>query len=113
MLKIYHNPRCGKSREGLDILERSGLEYQVVRYLEDPPNQTELQGLIKKLGIPPMDLVRKKEPIWKERFQGRQLSEDEIVKALAENPILIERPIVVKGKKAIIGRPPILIKTLL
>lgn len=113
MLKIYHNPRCGKSREGLEILEASGRDFEVVRYLEQPPSEGELRDIIEKLGIAPMDLVRKNEEIWKQRYKGKQLSGTEVITALVENPKLMERPIVIKGKKAVIGRPPILIKTLL
>lgn len=113
MFKIYHNPRCGKSREGLEILEKSGKEFEVVLYLDRPPSVEELRDLIKKLGIAPLDLVRKNEAIWKERYKGKRLSDAAILKAMAEHPKLIERPIVVQGGKALIGRPPILIKTLL
>ncbi len=113
MLKIYHNPRCGKSREGLEILEKSGKEYEVVLYMDQPPSVEELRDLIQKLGISPIDLVRKNERIWKEQFKGKRLSDASILKAMVEHPKLIERPIVVQGGKALIGRPPILIKTLL
>lgn len=105
MIKIYHNPRCRKSREGLDLLERSGKDFEVVLYLENIPTLDELKTIIKQLGIPAMELVRKNEAIWKEKYKGKTLSENEIIDAMVENPKLIERPIVVHGNKAVIGRP--------
>lgn len=113
MIKIYHNPRCRKSREGLSILEGSGKEFEVIKYLEDVPSEKELREVIDLLGISPIDLVRKNESIWKENYKGKTLSDNEVIKALAENPKLIERPIVISGKKAVIGRPPENIKTVL
>ncbi|WP_418501513.1 arsenate reductase (glutaredoxin) [Flagellimonas sp.] len=113
MLKIYHNPRCAKSREGLEILEKSGKDFEIVKYLDDVPTKEELKSLIGYLGIAPIDLVRTNEAIWKENYKGKKLSDDQIVRAMVEHPKLIERPIVVKGNKAVIGRPPETIKTLL
>lgn len=106
MIKIYHNPRCRKSREGLEILEKSGKTFEIVKYLEDTPSEAALKTLIGNLGIAPMDLVRKNEAIWKEQYKGKNLSDDAIIKAMVTHPKLIERPIVVNGKKAVIGRPP-------
>ncbi|MAU15787.1 MAG: arsenate reductase (glutaredoxin) [Muricauda sp.] len=106
MIKIYHNPRCRKSREGLAILEKSGKEFEIIRYLEDVPSKEELKTLIDYLGIAPMDLVRKNEAVWKEKFKGKAMSDDEVISAMVENPKLIERPIVVNGEKAVLGRPP-------
>lgn len=106
MIKIYHNPRCRKSREGLQILENSGKEFEIIKYLEDIPSEEELAKIIKKLNINPIQLVRKNEKIWKENFKGKDLSDHEIVKAMIENPKLIERPIVINNNKAVIGRPP-------
>ena len=113
MIQIYHNPRCSKSREGKEILEESGNEFEIVEYMNDSLSVKELKELIRKLGIHPMDLIRKNENIWKEDFKDKNLSEDEILQAMHEFPNLIERPIVVNGSKAIIGRPPILIKDIL
>lgn len=109
MIKIYHNNRCRKSREGIEILENSGKEFQIVKYLENTPSKVELKELIELLGIKPIDLVRKNEAIWKSDFKDKNLNEDEIVDAMIKNPKLIERPIVINGNKAIIGRPPSLI----
>lgn len=106
MIKIYHNPRCKKSREGLAILENSGKEFEVVKYLEDVPSEKELTEIIKLLGIEPIQLVRKTEKIWKENYKGKELSDSEIIKAMVQNPKLIERPIVINRNKALIGRPP-------
>ena len=106
MIKIYHNNRCSKSRCGLEILEKSGKEFEIVKYLEEVPNNKELKTLIALLGIKPIELVRKNEAIWKETFKNKDLSDEEIITAMVENPKLIERPIIINGKKAVIGRPP-------
>lgn len=112
-MKIYHNPRCGKSREGLAILHESKLPFEIINYIETPLSTTELTEIIKLLGIPPIDLVRKNESIWKENYKGKILSDSEIIALLAANPKLIERPIVINNGKAVIGRPPELIKSIL
>lgn len=105
-MKIYHNPRCGKSRQTLKIIEEHHIQPEIIKYLEQPPTAGELKELIKMLGINPEDLVRKNEKVYKEQFKGRKMSDDEWIQAMVENPILIERPIVVKENKAILGRPP-------
>tara|TARA_R110001583_G_scaffold148275_1_gene300214 strand:- start:400 stop:741 length:342 start_codon:yes stop_codon:yes gene_type:complete len=105
MIKIYHNPRCSKSRQGLEILENSGKEFEIVKYLENIPTEKELTSVIKKLQIKPIELVRKNEAIWKENYKNKNLSEKEIISAMTQNPKLIERPIVINGSKAVIGRP--------
>ena len=113
MIKIYHNPRCRKSREGLQILEESGKDFEIVKYLENTPTKEELSDIIKLLGIKPIDLVRKNESIWKENYKNKQLSDNEIIKIMIEYPKLIERPIVVNKNKAIVGRPPENIKKII
>lgn len=113
MIKIYHNPRCRKSREGLEILENSGKEFKIIKYLDTPPSAKELKEIIKKLNIPALNLIRKNETMWKENYKGKELSEEEIIKAMIENPKLIERPIVINDDKAVIGRPPSLILELI
>ena len=105
MIQIYHNSRCGKSRECLAFLEDSGQEYEVVKYLDEVPSFEELKTIIEKLNIKPIELVRRKEKIWIENFKDKELSDDEIIRAMLSNPILIERPIVIKGDKAVIARP--------
>lgn len=106
MIIIYHNPRCKKSREGLAILENSGKEFEIVKYLDNVPFEKELAEIIRKLGINPIELVRKNEQIWKENYKNKSLSNKEIIAAMVQNPKLIERPIVIKNEKAVIGRPP-------
>ena len=105
MIKIYHNNRCGKSRAGLKLVEDSGKEYQVINYLETVPTFEELKKIIDMLGIRPIELVRKNETIWKEKFKNKDFSDKELINIMIENPKLIERPIVVKNEKAVIGRP--------
>ncbi|WP_274475485.1 arsenate reductase (glutaredoxin) [Mangrovimonas aestuarii] len=106
MITIYHNPRCSKSRQGLSILEESGKEFEIVKYLDSQLDVNELSNIIEQLDIKPIDLVRKNETIWKENYKGKDLSDQEVITAMVENPKLIERPIVVNKGKAVIGRPP-------
>ncbi len=105
MIQIYHNSRCGKSRECLISLENSGQEYEIIKYLEDVPTFDELKTIVQKLDINPIELVRRKEKIWVEKFKNQTLTDDEIIQAMIANPILIERPIVVNGNKAVVARP--------
>ncbi|WP_442845595.1 arsenate reductase (glutaredoxin) [Leeuwenhoekiella sp. H156] len=106
MLKIYHNPRCRKSREGLAIVEASGEEFEIVKYLDNPPSYLELAAILGKLNLKPIELVRKNEAVWKEQFKNRELSDKEIIQAMVDHPKLIERPVVVKNNEAVVGRPP-------
>ncbi len=110
---LYHNPRCRKSREGLAILKESNQDFEIVEYLKNPPTQDELNSIVKKLHIKPIELVRKNESIWKENYKGKELTDNQIIRAMVENPKLIERPIVITNDKAIVGRPPEIIKTIL
>ncbi|MDH3699228.1 MAG: arsenate reductase (glutaredoxin) [Flavobacteriaceae bacterium] len=105
MVTIYHNPRCRKSREGLQLVEASGVPHEVRLYLKEPLTKNELQAVLKALGIPAEDLVRKNEAIWKSEYKGRPLSEADIISAMQAKPTLVERPIVSDGKRAVIGRP--------
>ena len=105
MIKIYHNSRCSKSREGLKVLEDSGKTFEVVKYLEEIPTKEELRNVISCLDIKPINLVRKSEAIWKEKFKNLSLSDEELITAMIEHPKLIERPIVINGNRAVIGRP--------
>jgi len=105
MIQILHNTRCSKSRECLAFLDDSGDPYEVIEYLKNPPTVVQLKEIIGKLGIKPIALVRKKEPLWLEKFEGKKLTNAQIIKILAANPILIERPIVINGEKAVIARP--------
>ncbi|HEX5743218.1 MAG TPA: arsenate reductase family protein [Flavobacteriaceae bacterium] len=103
--KIYHNPRCSKSREGLAILSTFTDDFEIVDYLNNPPNIEEIKDLLSKLAIKPIELVRTNEVIWKENFKGKTLNDQEIIEALSLYPKLIERPIIIRGNEAIIGRP--------
>jgi len=105
MIKIYHNSRCRKSREGLAIVESSGQDFEIINYLEEVPTKKELQKVLDYLSLSPIQLIRKNESIWKEKFKGETLSDEEIIEAMVKYPKLIERPIVIKGNKAVIGRP--------
>lgn len=106
MIKIYHNTRCTKSREACSILEKKKAKAEIIEYLKTPPTVKELKELLKMLGMKAEELVRKKEPLFKEKFASKKFTEAQWIKVMVENPILIERPIVVKGNKAIIARPP-------
>ncbi|KAB1071423.1 arsenate reductase (glutaredoxin) [Tamlana haliotis] len=106
MITIYHNNRCSKSRNGVQILEESGKDFKIIKYLENVPSEEELKNIIKLLNIKPIELVRKNEAIWKSDFKNKDLSDAEIITAMVENPKLIERPIVINGNKAVVGRPP-------
>ena len=106
MITIYHNNRCGKSRTALCILEEQGKPFKTVEYLKDVPSVEELKSIIKKLKIKPHDLIRTKEAVYIENYKGKTLSDDEWIQAMHEHPILIERPIVINGNKAVVARPP-------
>ena len=104
---IYHNPRCMNSRETMKLLQDKGIKPQVIEYLKTPPTAAELKGLLAKLGIEPRQLLRKGEAPYKTlKLADTKLSDTTIIKAMADHPVLIERPIVVNGKKAALGRPP-------
>jgi len=106
MIKIYHNPRCRKSREGLQLLKESKQEFKIIEYLKETPSFDELKSIINLLGITPLELIRKNESIWKKNYKGKELTNDEVIRAMTEHPKLIERPIVINKEKAVIGRPP-------
>ncbi|MCA8994032.1 MAG: arsenate reductase (glutaredoxin) [Planctomycetaceae bacterium] len=106
-VRIYHNPRCSKSRQTLKLIEDSGIQPEVILYLDRPPSTRELEGLLKKLGMAPKELMRKGEDVYKELgLAKKELTKKEAIQLLHEHPKLIERPIVVKGDNAILGRPP-------
>lgn len=113
MIKIYHNPRCTKSREGLAEIELSNQPYEIIKYLDNPISKDELLDILKKLTYKPLELVRTKEKIWIENYKGKKLSDNEIIEAMLEHPKLIERPIVINGNKAVIARPKEKIKEIL
>ena len=103
---IYHNPRCSKSRATLESLEERGLQPKIVEYLETPPTAAELRRLVEQLEIRPEQLVRKGEEIFQEKYAGKKLTDDQWIEAMIEHPALMERPIVLHGGKAVLGRPP-------
>jgi arsenate reductase len=105
-MKIYHNPRCSKSRQTLSIIQETGKEVEIIEYLKDTLSFEDWVLILEMLNIQPIELIRKDEIIWKEKYRGKQMTDDEIINAMRENPKLIERPIVIKNGKAIIGRPP-------
>lgn len=110
MIKIYHNPRCSKSREGLKILEESGKDFLIVKYLDIPMKKEEIKKVLELLDISAEELIRKNEKVWKENYKDQDLSEEDLLEAMQKHPKLIERPIVTNGEKAVIGRPPEKIK---
>lgn len=103
---IYHNARCSKSRSACELIAARGIDAKVIDYLKTPPGKEELRDLLKKLGIKPAELVRRGEDVFNEHYKGKTLSDEQWLDALVAYPILIERPIVVCGEKAVIGRPP-------
>lgn len=104
---IYHNPRCGKSRLTLELLQKRGIEPEIVEYLKTPPSAAELSAILDKLGMEPRALLRKAEPPYRdEGLDDPKLSRAKLIAAMVKHPILIERPIVVRGTKAALGRPP-------
>jgi len=106
-VKIYHNPRCSKSRQTLQLLQEQGIEPEVIEYLKNPPSAEELDDILQKLGLEPRELMRKKEADYKaNHFDDAGLSRDALIAAMVKHPVLIERPIVLANDKAAIGRPP-------
>lgn len=112
MLKIYHNPRCSKSRQTLQLIKDQSIEVQVIEYLKENPSKEDIENLLTKLKLKPEQIVRKGESIFKENYKGKNFSETEWINILVDNPKLIERPIVFNNSKAIIGRPPENVKEL-
>lgn len=104
MIKIYHNTRCGKSRCALQEIEAIGQPFEVIEYLKTPPSEAELKHLLELLGKKPLEIIRQKEPVFQDNFKGKTFSDDAWIKIMTENPVLIERPIVVSGNKAWIAR---------
>lgn len=107
MIRIYHNPRCSKSRATLSLLQERAIEPEIVTYLDNPPSAKELKTVLSHLGLSARELMRKGEDVYKtENLDDEKLTEDQLIAAMVANPILIERPIVINGKKAALGRPP-------
>lgn len=110
---IYYNPRCSKCREALDLLEKNNCEITFREYLKEPPTKKEVTELLKKLNCKAFDIVRTSEPLYKETFSDKNLTNTQWINVLCKNPILIERPIVIDGEKALVGRPPVTVLNLL
>ena len=104
-MKIYHNPQCSKSKGALALINQQRMEPQIIHYLQDTPTTEELIELLNMLGMRAIEIIRKNEPIFKERYEGLTLTNDEWITVLVQHPILIERPIVVHNGKAVIARP--------
>ena len=112
-MKIYHNPRCRKSREVLSILHDNNINYEVVLYLKNPPTPNELKNIINMLKITPFELIRKEEVVYKNNFKNKELTDEEYIDIMCLYPVLIQRPIVIKDNNAVLGRPPINVLDLL
>ncbi len=111
--KIYHNPRCSKSRATLALLQENGIEPEIVEYLKQPPTAKELEAILFSLGMKPGQLIRRGEEVFKAKYAGKALTDAQWIEAMVKHPILIERPIVISGKRAVLGRPPENVKQLL
>ena len=106
MIVIYHNPRCSKSRETLEILETHKADYKAIKYLDIPLSEEKLGKILKLLNIKPIELIRTNEKLWKDDYKHHEFTDVELIQIMAKYPQLIERPIVINGDKAVIGRPP-------
>ncbi len=105
MVQIWHNPRCSKSRAGVKYLEDKGVEFEIVKYLDNPPSVKEIAEVLRKLGMGARELMRTKEAIYRELGLKNEHDEQKLVEAMAAHPRLIERPVVINGDKAVVGRP--------
>lgn len=105
-LTIWHNPRCTKSRQTLELLRSRGVEPEIVDYLRNPPDEDELRRVLKLLGVKPRELMRKDEAAYRERDLAAEKDDDALIEAMAREPVLIQRPVVIARDKAVIGRPP-------
>ena len=106
MIKIYHNPRCKKSRAGLARLKEKGVEFEIIEYLKNPIGEEELKDILMKLNAKPQEMIRTQEDIYRKQFKGKDFTDDEWVKIMVENPKLIKRPIIIKKYKAVWADPP-------
>jgi arsenate reductase len=112
-LTIFHNPKCGKSRAALALIEARGVAPRIVEYLKTPPTRAELKAILDKLGMKPEQLLRKGEEVFKAEYAGKTLTDAQWIDAMVKHPILIERPIVIRGNRAVLGRPPENVEALL
>jgi len=105
MIQILHNPRCAKSRAGLKYLQDKGIEPEIIKYLDDPLSHDEFKTILQKMVAKPTDVLRKNEAVYKQQFKGKEFTDDEWIDIMLANPKLIERPIVINGDKAVLGKP--------
>lgn len=112
-MKIYHNPRCKKSRAGLAFLEEKSTDFEIVNYIKEGIREDEVKEIIKKTGLPAEELIRKQEDVYKKELKGKKLTEVEWIKAIVENPKLLKRPIVINNDKAVWADPPENLNTIL
>ena len=105
-MKIYHNSRCSKSRDTLNIIKRQNISFEVINYLETHLSENEIESILIKLNIQAIDIVRINEKLWKEKYKNKQLTNKQVIKILHKNPKLIERPIIINESSGVIGRPP-------
>ena len=105
-MKIYHNPRCSKSRETLALINEAGKDVEIIEYLNNRPSKEDLVDVLQKLGLKAEQIIRKGEAVYKDNFKGKELSEKKWIEAMIRYPKLIERPIVIQGDRAVLGRPP-------
>jgi arsenate reductase len=113
MIKIYHNPRCAKSREALKILEEKGIEHAVVKYMDEALTPNELKQLLDKLAMDPFELIRTNEQIWKNEFADKEMDDNELILTMIEFPQLMQRPIIEDEDRAIVARPPELVNDMI
>lgn len=106
MIKIYHNPRCRKSRAGLKYLEERTTDFELIEYLKNPITEKEFEDILMKINVKPFEMIRTQEDIYKKQYKGKQFNDDEWIKIMVENPKLIKRPIIVKDYKAVWADPP-------
>lgn len=104
-MKVYHNPRCGKSRDAVNLLEKKKIKHELQLYLNEGLSQKEIKDLLSKLKLKPIDIIRQNEKDFKENFKGKKMTDAALIKAIVKYPKLLQRPIVVHGRKAVIGRP--------
>ncbi len=105
MIELIHNPRCTKSRQAKENLEEKGVEFEIREYLKDPLSKEELKGILKKLGMQPKELIRTNEKVWKEKYKDKDLSDEELIQVMLDEPKLMQRPIIINVDKAVVGRP--------
>jgi arsenate reductase len=113
MIKIYHNPRCAKSREALHMLEEKGIDHQVIKYMDESLTSGQLQALLDKLAMDPFELIRTNEQIWKNEFADKDMDDNELILTMIEFPQLMQRPIIEDEDRAIVARPPELINEMI